>query len=440
MDIDVPETEKRIGIRLYSTDTPGLGGKLRQEAEDFVVREITNRKETETGKYLILELKKRNWDTHHLTRSLAKALRISQKRIGVAGTKDRRALTTQKISISDLKASDLEKIHLKDVELKVLGRSKKAMELGDLTGNEFEITLRNLDFSIEETQALLEKITEEIKAAGGVPNFFGVQRFGAVRPLTHLVGKAIAEGDFEKAALTYIAEPFPAEPEEIKAVRAYVKESRDFKGGLEKYPLRLGHERAMMNHLIAKPEDYAGAFLVLPKNLYRMFVHAYQSCIYNKILSLRIEKGLSLNEAVEGDIVCFKNEVGLPDNSKTEAVTAEKVKAVNRLIKKGRAFVTAPLPGYASEFATGLPGKLEREVLEKLEVKLEGFRVEAFRELGSKGIRREVLLSVEPSFRVSEDELNPGKRKAVLEFSLPKGSYATTVLREYMKTEPLQMS
>lgn len=438
--MDVPETEKQTGISLYSTDTTGLGGKLRQEVEDFVVKEITNREEGDTGKYLILELKKLNWDTHHMTRSLSKVLRISQKRIGVAGTKDKRALTIQKISISDLEASELEKVHLKDIELKVLGRSKKSVELGDLTGNEFEITLRNIELSQEETEILLEKTTEEIKAAGGVPNFFGIQRFGAVRPITHIVGRMIAEGDFEKAAMTYIAEPFPAEPEDTKAARSYVKETRDFKTGLDQYPNRLGHEKAMMNHLIANPEDYVGSFLVLPKNLYRMFVHGYQSFIYNRIISLRIERGLPLNEAVEGDIVCFKNEAGLPNNSKTEAITAEKVKAINRLIKKGRAFVTAPLPGYISEFATGVPGEIEKEVLEELKVQLEGFRVEEVREMGSKGIRREILLKVDPSFRVSEDELNPGKTKAVLEFSLPKGSYATTVLREYMKTEPLQMS
>jgi tRNA pseudouridine13 synthase len=66
--MEVPEIEKNIGISLYSTDTEGLGGKLRQEVEDFIVKEITNREEGQEGKYLILELIKRNWDTHHLTR------------------------------------------------------------------------------------------------------------------------------------------------------------------------------------------------------------------------------------------------------------------------------------------------------------------------------------------------------------------------------------
>ena len=438
--MQVPEIEKQIGINLYSTDTDGLGGQLRQEVEDFIVKEITNREEGQEGKYLILELTKRNWDTHHLTRTLAKTLQISQKRIGVAGTKDRRALTTQKISIFDVDASEIEKIRLKDIELKVLGRSRKSVELGDLWGNDFIITIRNIDYSPEETDKLLEKTTNEILAQGGVPNFFGIQRFGSVRPVTHLVGKAIVEGDFEKAALLYIADPFPDEPEETKEVRQFVKETRDFKEGLKTYPLYLGHERAMMNHLIANPDDFAGAFLVLPKNLYRIFVHGYQSYIYNTILCQRIEKGIPLNLAVEGDIVCFKNELGLPDSSKTEKVVAGTVNAMNRLIKRNRAFITAPLPGYNTEFASGVPGEIEQEVLDELKVPLQGFNIEEIPEMSSKGTRREILLQVEPKFEVGEDELNPGKSKAVLEFMLPKGSYATTVLREYMKVDPLQMS
>lgn len=438
--MQVPEIEKQIGIKLYSTDTDGLGGQLRQEVEDFIVKEITNREEGQEGKYLILELVKRDWDTHHLTRTLAKILKISQKRISVAGTKDKRALTTQKISIFDVDAPEIEKIHLKDIELKVLGRSRKSIELGDLWGNDFIITIRNIAPSPEETGKLLEKTTDDILAQGGVPNFFGIQRFGSVRPVTHLVGKAIVEGDFEKAALLYIAEPFPDEPEETKKARQFVKETLDFKEGLKTYPLRLGHERAMMNHLIANPGDFAGAFLVLPKNLYRMFVHGYQSYIYNIILCRRIEKGLPLDQALEGDIVCFKNEHGLPDSSKIEEVKAGTVTAMNRLIKRNRAFITAPLPGYNTEFASGIPGEIEQAVLEELKVPLQGFNIEEIPEMSSKGTRREILLHVEPKFKVEEDDLNPGKSKAVLEFMLPKGSYATTVLREYMKVDPLQMS
>ncbi len=228
--------------------------------EDFVVREITNREEGKEGKYLILEITKRDWDTHHLTRTLAKVLQISQKRIGVAGTKDKRALTTQKISIFDIDASEIENVHLKDIELKVLGRSRKSIELGDLWGNDFIITIRDIASSPEETKKLLDKTTNEILAQSGVPNFFGIQRFGSIRPVTHLVGKAIVEGDLEKAALLYIAEPFPDEPDDTKKARQFVKETRDFKEGLKTYPLRLGSRKSHDEPPDCKPERLCRCF------------------------------------------------------------------------------------------------------------------------------------------------------------------------------------
>ncbi|VVB89977.1 putative tRNA pseudouridine synthase D [uncultured archaeon] len=251
--------------------------------------------------------------------------------------------------------------------------------------------------------------------------------------MTHVVGEAILQGDFRDAALTYIARPFPDEPEEIKKVRQYVLDTGDFKEGLKMYPLRLQFERAMMNHLIAYPEDYTGAFRVLSPNLQKMFLHAYQSYIFNIILSRRIASGMSIHEAYEGDIVCFKNEMGMPDISRLQKVTKDNLDGISNLINRGRAFVTAPLVGYDTDFAEGAPGDAERGVVLDLGVDLDKFRIPAMPELSSKGLRREIVLPVRPEFDVAEDELNYGRTKLAIAFSLPKGGYATTVLREYMK-------
>ncbi|MFZ2411693.1 MAG: tRNA pseudouridine(13) synthase TruD, partial [Candidatus Methanoperedens sp.] len=99
MGVAIIPSDNIIGISLYYTMNPGLGGRIRQQTEDFCVEELTNRVETTNGKYLIVELTKKNWDTHHLVRDLARTLRLSQQRFGWAGTKDKRALTKQKISI-----------------------------------------------------------------------------------------------------------------------------------------------------------------------------------------------------------------------------------------------------------------------------------------------------------------------------------------------------
>lgn len=438
--MNIPPVEKQIGIELYSTTLPGIGGELRQEIEDFIVKEISNREEGSSGKQLILELTKSNWDMHHLVRDMSRKLGISQKRISFAGTKDKRAKTTQKISIYDLKEEEIENFYLRDVELKVIGRSARSVELGDLFGNEFVITVRDIEYGPEELKAILDGITAQIRASGGVPNFFGIQRFGAARPVTHLVGREILQGDFEKAALTYIARSFPDEQEDAREVRDRVWDTHDFAEGLKIYPLRLRHERAMMHYLVENPGDYAGSFTVLAHNISKMFVHAWQSYMFNRIICRRIEEGLPLDAAVPGDVVCFKNKEGLPDVSKTQQVTEENLEGMNNLVKRRRAFVTAPLIGYDTPLASEVPGKIEREIFEEAGIPAGSFRVKGLPELASAGLRREILLHCEPSFEISEDELNPGKSKAVLSFMLPKGSYATTVLREYMKVEPMKMS
>ncbi|MBP1908878.1 tRNA pseudouridine(13) synthase TruD [Methanolobus bombayensis] len=436
----IPEIEKKMGIDLYCTHTEGIGGVLRQEPEDFIVKEITNREEGDSGKNLILELTKTNWDTHHLVRDMSRKLGISQKRIGFAGTKDKRAKTTQKISIYDMSEEDIENFYIKDVELKVIGRSDRSIGLGDLYGNEFIITVRDIDASPDELKKILNEITDEILKFRGVPNFFGVQRFGAVRPVTHMVGEQLLKGDIEKAALIYIARSFPDETDDVKEARDYVWETKDFAEGLKIYPLRLRYERAMMHYLIENPGDYAGSFSVLSRNISKMFIHAYQSYMFNRIICKRIEQGLPLDKAVKGDIVCFKNKEGLPDTAKLQKATEDNVSGMNNLLKRGRAFVTGPLIGYKSEFASDEPGELELAVFSETGFKTDDFKIKDIPKIDSKGLRREILLHCEPGFETAEDELNPGKSKATIKFSLPKGSYATTVLREYMKTDPLKMS
>ena len=396
-----------------------------------MVEELTNRVEIINGKYLIVELSKRNWDTHHLVRELSRILRVSQDRFGWAGTKDRHAFTKQKISIWDMSEEELSRVRLKDVELIPIGRSNKKISLGDLWGNRFIITIRDIALSKDEAFGRVKAITDELK--NGTPDFFGVQRFGENRPVTHIVGEAIVRGDLKVAALTYIARPFPGETEEIQKARKYVQDTGDFKTGIKMYPLRLQFERAMMNHLIAHPDDYAGSFRVLSPNLQKMFLHAYQSYIFNIILSRRIEAGMSINEAYVGDVVCFKNEVGMPDTSRLQKVNTDNVDGINNLISRGRAFVTAPIIGYDTQFSEGRMGEIEKEVIREMNIDTEGFKVPGMPEIASKGLRREIVLPVKPEFSVMDDEVNTGKTKVVLEFTLPKGGYATVILREYMK-------
>ena len=447
-----PEFEARIGIAFYSTRTEGIGGVIKTKPTDFLVREITNRAEQEEGKYLIAELTKENWDTHSVINEISRRLRVSRNRIGFAGTKDKVAVTTQKISIwgEDIAETELERLKIADVSLKLIGRSNKAVSLGDLHGNEFEIVVRDIEGSKEEIKRKIAAITAEIENEGGVPNFFGVQRFGIRRPITHVVGKHLIRGELKEAVLSYISDVFPNESEEAKQARLLCKEGelKGLKEGLKKMPPFLRYEKAMLNELVKNgrerrsinESDFLSAFSVLPKNLQKLFVHAYQAYLFNLVLSRRMKQNLPFDEALVGDVVCFRDRFGLADlhKDRMEKVTEDKIEAINRLIKRGRAFVTVPAFGYETEFAEGVEGEIEREVLKDEDVELNDFYIEKIPEISSKGIRRPVLVPVKVELsdeEVSDDDMNSGRNKVNLKFFLPKGSYATVVLREYMKSK-----
>jgi len=472
------ESERQIGIWFYATKADGIGGTIKTRPADFFVREITDRVEQEEGKYLIAELTKDNWDMHNVIREISRQLRVSKNRIGFAGTKDKFAVTRQKISIWDTTETELERVKIAGVSLKIIGRSNKAVSLGDLYGNEFEIIIRDIK-GREAIKEKIDAITAEIEALGGIPNFFGPQRFGISRPVTHIVGKHLVNGSVKNAVISYISDIFAGESEGAKKARLLCKNDEgegvgvgvvgasdlNLKECLKQMPVFLRYERALLNELIKRKSsneelsesDYLSAFSVLPKNLQNLFVHAYQAYLFNLILSRRMkqdqEQGqgqdqkMPLNGAVVGDIVCFQNKRGFVDPDKLARVSAGNLDGVNRLIKRGRAFVTAPIFGYETEFADGAVGEIELSVLEDEGIELKSFYNEKVPEISSKGTRRSVLAPVRYEFNpsasassnatisaeISEDELNSNRFKAKLQFFLPKGSYATVLLREYMK-------
>ncbi len=422
--ISASNRDRSLGMDYYITDSPGCGGIIKSCAEDFQVTEVFEDLGYEGGRYLVLDVEKTNWDTHHLIREMARRLCISQKRFGWAGTKDKKAVTTQRISIMNLDESALSRINLPDLKIRVLGKTNRAVGLGDLLGNRFHIVIR--DLSCPDPAARLAAITSEIEEYGGVPNYFGIQRFGDQRPVTHKVGEALARGKAKEAAFIFLALPFPGEPERTRVARETLWETRDIPVALKEFPEYLHYELAMLNYLVEHPGDYAHSFDVLSVNLKRLFVHAYQSYIFNRILSRRMAAGMPLQKAVVGDVVCFAKE-GLPDMDRVQKVTSENLEAIDRLAKRGRAFLTLPLIGFETTIEEGAQGEMEWSILRDEGISPEDFRVSENPDLGSRGTRRAALCHVKPQIRLEEN-------LATLQFILPKGSYATVVLREYMKS------
>ena len=420
----VPEEE--IGISVYWTrDLPGIGGKLKVEPDDFVVDERSIfPPEDPKGDYTIAVVKHRNWEMNRLVRKLGSNLRIGRNMISFAGTKDKRAVATQLMAFW-APPEAVSSLSIPDVEILKAYRSGNCTRLGNLIGNDFKILVREIER--EDAGARIGLISERLKALGGFPNFFGVQRFGVTRPITHLIGKAMVKGDFEKAVMLYIGEETEYEFEGCSEARRFVSETRDFKKALEMFPQPLAFERMILSHLAKDEKDFSGAIRTLPRNLVMMFVHAYQSYLFNKILSSRIDAGMPLDRAVEGDVILPLDKNGLPDHRRYIRVSDVNLDRVNEQISEGKGFVSGSLFGSDPALAEGAMGEIEKRIVEEEAISSEDFIVTELLEASSKGMRRELVASVSDfKYEIRDDG-------AFFSFGLNKGCYATSLLREYMK-------
>ena len=415
--------ELLLGMKYYASDAEGIGGKLRSVAEDFIVGEIPlPEKGGTSGPYLICKLTKTNWELQHAIKEIAKRLCISHRRIGWAGTKDRNAITQQRISLYKVTAEQVSEIRLKDITLEPLGQVNEALSLGDLQGNRFDIIIRDTDPLDLETR--VRTTTETVSQ--GVPNYFGIQRFGATRPVTHLVGECILRGDFEQAVMTYIGKEFQGEPENVRAVRSAFFETRDIQAALHEFPPQMSFERAMLHFLYTHPNDYSGALLELPPKLLSMFVSAFQSYLFNGALSQRFDDGHTLTEPLVGDRLIFAN-------GRTDIVTATNSNAVSIHIRRGRCSIALFMPGKDPIEAKSEGDLAIVALLEKYTITAEDFRhASAFVHTKFDGAWRPIALKTNVEFSLDKNDVR-------LKFSLPPGHYATTVCREFMKADPVQM-
>lgn len=437
----VPDLEKKIGIEVYATSSPGVGGWIRQLPEDFIVEEVLvdgskakislmkKQKVKGKGGFLICALVKQNWDNLLVVKEIARQLGIDSERIQIAGIKDAKAVTAQHISIRTITPEQILGVRIKNVSLFPLKYSREGMSPHLILGNQFHITIRAIPYPFSEIEKHVRNMQNELSSLGGIPNFFGHQRFGTVRPITHLVGKAFIQGNFEKATFTFLAQSSPYEHPESREAREELQNTQDFRKAFQNFPLNLKYERLMLYHLAKHPRDYLGAFRRLPLQLCKLFIHAYQSYLFNMFLSQRILQNIPLNEAQTGDYIVKLDEHGLP-------VRGGEEKNEKNGGDVGKMRVALPLLGFKQECSSGVQGEIEQEIIKTENVAPEDFHVRAMPKLSESGRLRIALTSINHFSieKASEDSENPSLRKLKLSFFLRRGSYATIVLREFMKT------
>ncbi|MEM3666311.1 MAG: tRNA pseudouridine(13) synthase TruD [Candidatus Bathyarchaeia archaeon] len=448
----VSKLDKSIGIEVYATSSLGIGGVIRHFAEDFIVKELLvdgSRAEIDmlnsfkygmlnsnvNKPYLLCVLIKRNWDTFLALKAIAEELGINLKCIQIAGIKDAKAVTAQHITVQGISAEEIQRIQIKDIKIRPIGFFHSELSPYYLLGNNFRITIRAINHTKSETNERLERTVEELKAIGGIPNFFGHQRFGTIRPITHMVGKAIVKRKFKKAAMLFLAKPSLNEHPESKKYREKLYKTQDFKQALKDFPRQLRYERLMLMHLAEKPNDFIGAFKRLPLKLQMLFPQAYQAYLFNKFLSRRIQMKIPLNRAEVGDYVVNVEISGLPMTTMHRITSLHNLNEINEAVKSGRMRMAIPMVGFKQHTSQGIQGEIEKQILDEEGIAPEDFKIKEMPEISARGGLRTAITPLN-NFEVNQildDDAFPSKRKVELSFMLHRGSYATILLRELMK-------
>ncbi|XP_034707286.1 multisubstrate pseudouridine synthase 7 isoform X3 [Vitis riparia] len=230
--------------------------------------------------------------------------RIDWKDAGHPGTKDKRSVSTQRVTVFKQYANRLAALNERLIGIKVgdFCHVREGLVLGQLLGNRFTITLRGVVADSEETI----KASADALGRLGFINYFGLQRFGSGSVPTHLIGAALLRGEWE-TAVSLILDPREGERDAIRKAREYYKESDDIEGTLRQFPRHLVAEKAILQCLKKYPGNYLQALKAIPRTLRMMYVHSYQSYLWNHAASMRVQK-YGTKQVVLGDLVYCKGD------------------------------------------------------------------------------------------------------------------------------------
>lgn len=302
-----------------------------------------------TGAFLHFTLFKENRDTLEATNLLTRMLKLKARSVHFAGTKDRRAATVQRCSVRLRRPDDLAQLNPRLYGIKTGDYEfrHEAIRLGQLRGNEFTIVVRDCrlpgDEALpveEKAQKLQESLAGTLEGihAQGWLNYFGHQRFGSYSTGTNKIGMLIFSGRLEEAVdrlLEYdpavleappgddLPRSSPRHDEYSRALACRLFREGDADKALGHLPRRFAAETTLITHLgrVGSGRDFPGALLRLPRGLRTLYLHAYQSFVWNHAASKRWE--LYRGKVVAGDLVADdkpvgKSEEGLGDGEEEE--------------------------------------------------------------------------------------------------------------------------
>ena len=380
--------------------------KVKQVPSDFVVEERATIEATDRGRYAVYRLHKRGIGTIEALRALRRTWRVPARAVGFGGLKDRHADTVQFVTIPQGPKRNLEEPAFR---LTYEGQSDVPMSRTTLSGNHFRVRLR--DLSRGEADAVARRFADATRF--GVPAYFDEQRFGSLRGGGGFAALHLLRGDAEAALRAVIASPAR---EDRKAVRERERAIRDAWGRFEEALPRLTGTplRAPVLHLVRRPGDFVGALAALDAEERRLLASAYASAVWNRTVARRIE-AIVRND----DRIIFPGAAGPLVFAKDFAALAEFDGAVLPM-PAPKAAASDPVWQAALEATLAEDGlTLDRLVFPKVLA------------MPLRPTKRPVLFRPQDA-RVeaaAPDDLNPGRSRLDLAFTLDRGLYATILLK-----------
>ena len=403
----IPKIDLQAGMECYCTNFVGTGGAIKQRSEGFVVSELIyeslhiSPSYSESYRYPLYILEKQDIDSNHALFEIKRNLHM---RFRIMGIKDAKAVTAQYAGTERVMKNPPSELKTNHTRLILKGFTKYPLDKRFLAGNKFEIKIYNARSSD------LSSFTSQIDKIG---NFYGLQRFGSERLVTHLVGREIIKRNFLHAVQLLLSYTTEFDTQMSKEIRDMCSDPSNYRQVLKMLPRGMDIERQVLSELVAG-KDSITALRAIPITIRRLFVQAYQAYIFNRCLSRAVMAGEDLLQPQTGDL-CFE---------------MEGPATFGRIIKYHPSSKTKLVPAIRMAGYTFQPGKgrfeiITKAILQEEELDAKDFYIKEMQELSHQGGFRQAPLWC-TDFCYKRDPLR-------VSFKLPKGSYATTLLREIIK-------
>jgi tRNA pseudouridine13 synthase len=383
--------------------------KLKQQPEDFQVEEITRVVAGDQGPFALYRLEKKGWSTPDALAVIRRRWRIEPRRTSYGGLKDRHAQTVQYLSIFH---GPRRHLNQPGIRVTYLGQVLSPYESADVVCNRFRLVLRDLSApSADNALADLPRLAEE-----GVPNYFDDQRFGSVTgPGGEFIARLLVRGQWEAALRLALAGPYEFDRAEQKREKRILAECwGDWAACKDRLPR--GHARSLVDYLRVHPGDFKGAVARLRPELRGLYLSAYQSHLWNRMLARWLHEHLRPEQ-----LVAVRLRLGeVPMHNYLDEDQRRKLVELR-----------LPLPSARMRLEENDPhAALVHSVLAEEGLEVRGLQIKGIREMFfSRGERAALCVPSGLEGSVEADERRPGRKKLTLAFELPRGSYATLIVK-----------